>query len=218
LSAVVLQFGKPLLNSMDSVLTLGFLDDFTLGGPAEVVARDVSKVMEIGGELGLSLNVSTCELVSHDGFTVTDSLLQSFPRTCIGDVTLLGTPLFRGPLLDRAWSDRCAELSRASCRLSQIGAQEALILLQSSFSTPKVLHLLRCLPLALPEFDKLLRLAVERITNSSLTDTQWLQASLPIKDGGLGVRRVSSLALPAFLALVAGTTFLRDPGRLQCST
>jgi len=32
---------QPLLNSMDSVLTLGFLDDFTLGGPAEVVARDV---------------------------------------------------------------------------------------------------------------------------------------------------------------------------------
>ena len=43
-------------------MTLGFL---TLGGPAEVVARDVSKVVEIGGELGLSLNVSKCELVSH---------------------------------------------------------------------------------------------------------------------------------------------------------
>ena len=195
---------QPLLGSMDSVLTLGFLDYFTLGGPAEVVARDVSKVVEIGGELGFSLNVSKCELVSHDGFTVTDSLLQSFPRTCIGDVTLLGAPLFPGPSLDRAWSDRCAEFARASCRLSQIGAQEALILLRGSFSSPKVLHLLRCSPSvshsALPEFEKLLRLAVERITNSSLTDTQWLQASLPVKDGGLGVRRVSLLALPAFLA------------------
>ena len=36
-----------------------------------MVARDVSKVVEIGGELGFSLNVSKCELVSHDGFTVT---------------------------------------------------------------------------------------------------------------------------------------------------
>ena len=67
-----------------------------------------------------------------------------------------------------------------------------------------MLHLLRCSPSvshpALLDFDRLLRLAVERITNSSLTDTQWLQASLPIKDGGLGVRRVSSVALPAFLA------------------
>jgi len=48
---------QPLLSSMDFVLTLGFLDDFKLGGPAEVVTRDVSKVVEIGGELGLSLNV-----------------------------------------------------------------------------------------------------------------------------------------------------------------
>ena len=74
-----------------------------------MVARDVSKVVEIGGELGLSLNMSECELISHDDFTVTDSLLQSFPRACIGDVTLLGAPLFPGPSLDRAWSDRCAE-------------------------------------------------------------------------------------------------------------
>jgi len=105
---------------------------------------------------------------------VTDSLLQSILRTCIGDVTL-GVPLFPGPSLDMAWSDRCTELARASCRLSQTGGQEALILLQGSFSAPKVLHLLRCSPSvyhsALPEFDKLLRLAVERITNSSLTDS-----------------------------------------------
>jgi len=50
---------------------------------------------------------------------------------------------------------------------------------------------------------------VERITNSSLTDTQWLQDSLPIKDRGLGVRRVSSLALPAFLASAADTALLQ---------
>ena len=96
---------------------LGFLDDFTLGGPAEVVARDVSKVVEIGGQLGLSVTVSKCELISDDSFTVTDNLLQSFPSTCIGDdVTLPGAPLFPGPSLDRAWSDRCAELARASGR------------------------------------------------------------------------------------------------------
>jgi len=157
--------------------------------------------------------VSQCELISHDGFIVTDSLLQSFLRTCIGDVTLLGAPLFPGSWLDRDWSDRCAELARASGRLSQIGAQEALILFSAgSFSTPKVLHPLRCSPSvshsALPKFDRLLRLAVGRITNSSLTDTQWLQATLPIKDGGFGVRRVSSLAFPAFLASAAGTDLL----------
>ena len=86
------------------------------------MAKDVSKIVMVGGELGLSLNVSKCKVTSHDDFTVADSLLQSFLRTRIGDVTLLGTPLFPGPSLDQAWSDQCAELSRASRRLSQIGA------------------------------------------------------------------------------------------------
>ena len=108
---------QPQLLSLESLLTLGYLDDFTLGGPAKVVAKDISKVVDIGGELGLSMNVSKCELISHDGFTVTDSLLQFFPRTCIGDITLLGAPLFPGPSLDKARSDRCAELARATVRL-----------------------------------------------------------------------------------------------------
>ena len=39
----------------------------------------------------------------------------------------------------------------------------------------------------------------------SLTDDQWLQASLPVRNGGLGKRRVSSLASSAFPASAAGT-------------
>jgi len=42
-----------------------------------------------------------------------------------------------------------------------------------------------------------------------LSDIQLLQASLQVKDGGLGVRRVSSLALPAFLASAASTLSLQ---------
>jgi len=44
-----------------------------------VVAKDISKVVEIGGELGLSMNVSKCELVSYDGFTVTEPLFSLSP-------------------------------------------------------------------------------------------------------------------------------------------
>jgi len=41
---------------------------------------------------------------------------------------------------------------------------------------------------------------------------QWIPASLPVKDGGLGVRlrRVSSLVLPAFLASAASTLSVQD--------
>ena len=58
---------------------------------------------------------------------------------------------------------------------------------------------------ALDLFDGHLRSALSRITN-----TQWLQASLPIKHGGLGIRQVRSLALPAFLASAASTSDLQS--------
>ena len=35
-------------------------------------------------------------------------------------------------------------------------------------------------------FDSLLRKGMDPICNIDLTDIQWLQASLPVKDGGLG--------------------------------
>jgi len=56
---------------------------------------------------------------------------------------------------------------------------------------------------ALLSFDEFLRSAVSLISNYVLSDDQWLQASLPIKDGGLGIKRVSSLATSAFLASAA---------------
>ena len=114
----------------------------------------------------------------------------------------MGAPLFPGPVLDKVWSDRCADLARAVDRLDAVSSRDALILLRSSFSAPKVLHLLRCSPSVdhscLQAVDSKLRAAIQRITNSDLSDSQWLQASLPVKDRGLGVRRVISLALPAF--------------------
>ena len=126
----------------------------------------------------------------------------------MNDASLLGAPLFTGPELDHACSARLVELERAVERSRLLGAQEALVLLRASFSAPRV-HLLRCSPSveheALDTFDSILRSAVCKITNCSLPDNKWIQAGLQIRDGGLGIRRVSSLALPAFLASAAGS-------------
>ena len=51
------------------------MDDVTLGGLAEYVANDVSKIVYIVGHLGLKLNVFKCELIAHNDLTVTDDLL-----------------------------------------------------------------------------------------------------------------------------------------------
>ena len=164
--------------------------------------------------MGLNLNISKCELVCHPRMQITDPLFQSFQRCHVGDSSLLGTPLFLRPRLDDAWSVRLADLSRAADRLHLISAQDALVFLRASFGSPRVQHLMRCSPsvdhTALQKYDSILRSAICKITNCSHTDNQWLQASLPVRDGGLGIRRVSSLALPAFLASAASTLTLQD--------
>ena len=63
------------------------------------------------------------------------------------------------------------------------------------------------LPL-LAKMDRQIRSGLEKILNTELDDTQWMQASLPIRDGGLGTRRISMLATSAHLASVASTVLL----------
>ena len=123
-----------------------------------------------------------------------------------------------GPALDGLLSSRLAGLDRAVERLSLLVAEDALILLRASFGAPRVQHLLRslrCSPSAadnseLNEFDNILRSSICTITSCNLSDNHWFQAGLPIRNGGLGVRRVFSLALPALLASAASTLRLQD--------
>ena len=67
-----------LLSSLE--LVLGFLDDFSLGGHQNQVARDVQQIIEVGVRMGLSLNVNKCEVIADPAITIMDLLLQSFER------------------------------------------------------------------------------------------------------------------------------------------
>ena len=111
-------------------------------------------------------------------------------------------------------------MERALERLALVGAQDELILLRASLSAPRVLHLLRCSPSldhpALSIFDDILKSAFIRITNSDLNDSQWLQATLPLRVGGMGLRSTTSLALPSFLASASASSFLQNAMLVDC--
>jgi len=68
----------PLLESLGSVLRLGYMDDVTLGGSQ--LAKDVQTVIDVGRDMGLNINVSKCELIAHPGCHVTDPTLLSFQQ------------------------------------------------------------------------------------------------------------------------------------------
>ena len=93
-------------------------------------------------------------------------------------------------------------------------AHDALVILKNSLVMPNLLYLLKTSecgdnPL-LDQFDNILRKGLTEILNVDLNDDQWLQASLPVGDGGLGIRSTQMLAPSAFLASAASTLLLQQ--------
>lgn len=52
--------------------------------------------------------------------------------------------------------------------------------------------------------DTHLKTALENIVNVRMNEVQWLQSSLPVNYGGLGIRSLLHISLPAYLASVNG--------------
>src|SRR6218665_2527493 len=138
-------------------------------------------------------------------------------------LTLLGAALFKGSALDSMLQAHCKALESVIDDLClQLPAQNSLILLRSFFGAPKLSHVLRCPhcpdhPM-LGRLDEMMWEGLARIINISLNKYQWMQASLPIRDGGLGLRRVSSLASSAYLASAACTLELQSAILTKCTT
>ena len=82
--------------------------------------------------------------------------------------------------------------------------QVELHLLRSCLSVCKVHHLLRTVTPGLADsefsrFDRGLRQSLEVITHSSIPDSSWLQATLPVGTGGLGLREALTSSAAAFI-------------------
>ena len=84
----------------------------------------------------------------------------------------------------------------------------------NALAMPKLLYILRTAPCSnnprLSIFDDTLRQGLSTILNVSLSDDQWLQASLPVQKGGLGIRSAGMLASSAYLASAAATLRLQN--------
>ncbi|ESO04490.1 hypothetical protein HELRODRAFT_184240 [Helobdella robusta] len=87
------------------------------------------------------------------------------------------------------------------------------LLLQAAF-LPRLVYFLRTSPLLdvsiLNSFDDHLRDAFQSIFNIKLDQKNWLQGTLPICVGGLGLGSAAELAPFAFLASAAATVALQD--------
>ena len=118
--------------------------------------------------------------------------------------SLLGSPIGDGASVSDAILQKLGLLHTMRDRLQHITAHDALLLLCNSFAIPKLLYLLRSAPSFLSPklklYDEELRAIVSTIANTDLDDAAWIQASLPVKAGGLGIQSTVHLAPSAFLS------------------
>ena len=154
------------------------------------------------------MNLAKCEVFWPSG----DQHFRELPREInrIGEddagLELLGSPVFgTEDFFDRVVGQRVEKVLRLQDRLTDLeNPKVALHLLRSCVSICKINHLLRTVPLEFASeqwtrFDNGLRLSLGRITHTSVPEQAWVQATLPCRIGGLGLRESRATQKAAFL-------------------
>ena len=106
------------------------------------------------------------------------------------------------------------DFDRSVSHLELLHAHNTLVLLKNSLSLPHLLYIVRtsdyhCHPL-LVKFDDMLRTGLSSILNVDFDDTQWLQAILSVKNGGIGFKSAINLAPSEFLTSAVLTQALQQ--------
>ena len=204
---------QPILDKLNSELVIGYLDDITIGGGVHQVAADIEIVVKDAEAMGLILNANKCELISLESENIPPiATFKNYQLIKPIDAILLGAPILPGLAVDVSLKSKFDTLKKAIERMQYIDSHDALLLLKSSRHLPKLLYILRTSvchgnPI-LDDIDNITREGLSNILNLPFSDDNWRQANLPVKDGGLGVRSVASLASSAFLASAASTNDL----------
>ena len=180
---------------LKSELALFYLDDGTFGGNQEVVINNVKIIEEEASNLGLRLNRGKSELICFD-HTTRGIVLSALPGLRVVNpeqTELLGSPLREANAVDTRVNEKIKMLKVMGDRLRYLHSHDVITLLHHSFAIPKMSHILCTSPCfaspCLQDYDNLLRLILGKISNIKFgdNDTSWLQATLPINMGGLGI-------------------------------
>jgi len=172
-------------------------------------------LLEEGKKIGLVINISKCELITDDEEVVVKfkAFAPGIQHVTTASARLLGAPIGSHESVRDVLTTKLQELQRLSYRVGLLSAHDALFLLRNCFAIPKLTYNLRSAPCFLERqllinYDAVIRSTLQSILNITLSDEGWEQATLPIANGGLGIRRAMDIAVPAFLSSVAGSQSL----------
>ena len=206
--------------SMKSNFIVRYLDDATIARDQRSVCDDVRRCSCMLADIRLFLNSSKSELVSLDlDETVflretqcMNSILENVSFVKKEDVILLCSPLTSTAIRPQ-FQHKLYIFKALTEKLSLLDRHPAYFLLKNCFSMPKLMYLLRSSPTfqhpdLLADFDDCVKSCATDICNASFDDIDWIQATLHIILGGIGLRRVSELAFPAYLSSISASRSL----------
>ena len=198
-------------SSMRSNFNVWYLDDATIAEDPRSVYDDIKRCSCMLADIGLFLNPPKSELVNLGLETVflretqcINSILENVSFVKKEDVILLGSPL-TSTAIPPQFQHKLFIFKAMTVKLSLLDRHPAYFLLKNCFSMPKQMYLQRISPTfqhpdLLADCGDCLTSCVTDICNASYSDFGWIQATLPIRLGGIGLRRASDLSLPAYLA------------------
>ena len=200
-------------SDVTSCFNCWYLDDGTIGGHVDSVCEDLKRLIPAMAAIGLALNHAKCEIIVPREATTeqiscfTNKLHSVIPGAAVlkdYELTTLGAPLTEAAA-QLTVNEKKEELERMLERLQILDSHSAFFLLCNSLWLPKLQYLLRASPMyrqreILQPLDDLLKMALTAIANVTLGEESWKQAVLPVRHGGLGLRRTLDVALPSYVA------------------
>ena len=193
------------------------MDDGTLGGDVDTVLDDLKLISEEFRAIGLELNFSKSELFVSESVSDRNCVIGKFndlaPNISIVDKSSLR--LLGSPILDESFpafvDEKIQNFNQTSDRLLKINSHMAFTIIKFCLFVPKFTYVLRCCQLwkhseLVEGLDNMVKNTLSSVLNIALDDRAWSQASLPVRLGGLGIRKISSVALPAFISSAYSTS------------
>jgi hypothetical protein len=186
-------------------LNVWFLDDGTIAGKPEDVAKAIDLIKTLGPALGLFLNPAKSEQ-SWPSNCADLSFFPEFKNIPAEKITLLGAPCGSISESETFLSETFANFQPTFKALAELDDKQiAFCLLRYCMSYCKVVFFLRTVPPShlqqmLAEFDTKVRFTLEALLARTTTEKAYQQACLGLKQGGLGLRKSSLHASAAYLA------------------
>ena len=113
-------------------MRLSFIDVVSSSGHVSTVAADDATVIAAAEETELHLDQNKCEIIAN--YFNIFSFFKVFERVKREDLSLLGTPILKGPAVDTALRHKMENLDKKISRLTLLHSHDILTLLKTPWA------------------------------------------------------------------------------------